>query len=279
MGLALAPDPEWLSWCEPLLDALDYASVTPETLWRGPALELNGYGRAFAAMRQERDLSFVAHSTAYSLGSAGGDDRRARWRAAMARAHAAFEFQWWTDHSAMTIAAGENLTLPLPLPFTAEAASRMRARFGEMATVVSRVGMENSAHVFLPGPALEEPDWIRAALGPHHWLLDLHNLWAMSRNFDFDPEAWLARAPLERVIEIHVAGGVVSPSTWDVRPMRLDGHDAAVPAEVWTLLRRVLPECVNVEGVTLERIEGTVKSRIDQLGIARELDRIRELLS
>lgn len=292
IGLALAPDPAWLARCEPLLAGVDYVSVTPETTWKGRpedpgALAPNGFGRAFRDLRAG-GMAFVAHTVAYNLGgSAGGGasgeedrdaPRRARWREAMARDHADFGFLWWTEHSGITTAAGEYLALPLPVPFTEATAAVAAARLAEMRSVVPTVGMENSAFPFLAGPALDEPAWIAAAIGAaegrDHLLLDLHNLWASSINFGFDPVEWLAAAPLERVIEIHLAGGRAAPEGWTSRPMRLDSHDVAVPEAVWALYRRALPRCTGLRGVTLERLEGSVGAA-DVMVLAGELRRAR----
>ena len=325
IGLALAPEPEWMRWCEPLLELVQYVSLTPETLWRGAALEPNGYWRAFAELQQARGLAAVAHSVGVSPGSAGGEARRARWLAAVARDHRQFGFGWWTDHLALTVVAGdigahemradiireqhiggsgigasvagmgrqplraiehrfhslryENLALPLPLPFTREAAARVRTRLDAMAAVVPLVGVENSAHLFLAGAPLDEPGWIAEAVGPHRLLLDLHNLYAMSQNLGFDAMAWLDRAPLDRVIEIHIAGGRPAPEGWRLRTLWMDGHDAPVPEPVWALLEAALPRCTGLRGVTLERIEGSVTTGAEAEGLAAELERVRAMLS
>ena len=60
------------------------------------------------------------------------------------------------------------------------------------------------------------------------------------------------------------------------RAGRLDGHDAAVPEEVWELLASVLPRCPNARGVTLERMEGTV-GEADVPLLREELARARRI--
>jgi uncharacterized protein (UPF0276 family) len=95
-----------------------------------------------------------------------------------------------------------------------------------------------------------------------HLLLDLHNVYTMGKNFDFDPNEYVDRLDLSRVIEIHISGGSDSEPGWlpSRSTMRLDSHDAPVPEPVWTLLARVVPRCPNLRGVTLERMEGTVET-------------------
>lgn len=65
-------------------------------------------------------------------------------------------------------------------------------------------------------------------------LLDLHNLYADELNHGLDAREALARLPLSRVAEVHVAGG-----SWH-GGFYYDGHDHDVPAEVFGLLERLL---------------------------------------
>src|SRR5690606_38352034 len=85
-----------------------------------------------------------------------------------------------------------------------------------MAEVVPAVGLENSAFLFVLGDPLDEPSFLGEALAdPHaHLVLDLHNLVVNAENHAFDADAWLERAPLDKVIEIHVSGGGRSEPEW-----------------------------------------------------------------
>ncbi len=145
---------------------------------------------------------------------------------------------------------------------TAASAARTRARLRRLQQLVPDVGLENTAHSFVPGDPLDEPAFLaRCLAGPRlHLLLDLHNVHTMARNLGFDPRAYLAALPLERVIEIHVSGGTMSRPGWlpSGRRYRLDSHDAPVPEAVWQLLAHVRRRCPKLRALTLERMEGTV---------------------
>src|SRR5262249_15363585 len=148
-----------------------------------------------------------------------------------------------------------------------------------MATVVPDVGLENTVAYFLLGDPLDEPAFLGRVLAAprRHLLLDLHNVYTMALNFGFDPEAYLERLDLGRVIEIHLSGGSPSDPGWlpSGRVMRLDAHDGAVPEAVWRLFDRVAPRCRRLRGVTLERMEGTVTSRADVVQVRSEIQRAR----
>jgi uncharacterized protein (UPF0276 family) len=65
--------------------------------------------------------------------------------------------------------------------------------------------------------------------------LDLHNIYANAINFpNCTVEKFFDTIPLERVIEIHLAGG-----SWS-RGFYHDWHDNSVPEAVWDMLKYVL---------------------------------------
>jgi uncharacterized protein (UPF0276 family) len=283
MGFVLQPDAAHLRLSKPLLDRADYLELAPETMWRpGPegVLVPNDFADLFFDALDGRMC--VAHGVGISLGEPGvaACPRRRRWLDAMRRDHARFEFAWWTDHFGATSLAGENITLPVPIPHSALV--HVQSTLDAMATVVPDVGVENSALYFTFGePGAEVFTLREVSKGPHRWLLlDLHNLIVNAHAQGFDARAYLAALDLSRVIEIHLAGGKPSDPRWlaSGRSFQLDGHDEDIPEEVWTLLEEVLPRCTNLRGVTHERMEGTLLDDRDVMRVAEELDRLRGVL-
>ena len=70
-------------------------------------------------------------------------------------------------------------------------------------------------------------------------LLDLHNLYANSVNFGFDPYAYIDRLPEERIRVIHLAGGRWIRTKSAKESRLLDDHLHDVPNEVYNLLSYV----------------------------------------
>jgi len=270
VGLTLQPEEAYLDALAPLLDEdADYYEVAPETLWRrdaAGALVPNGFHKLFLERRERTGRPFVAHGVGLSLGTSDDDDpaRLLAWLNRIRDDHRRFEFAWYTDHLGATTLDGRALTLPVPLPMTPQMAARVRTRLTHLQTVVPDVGFENAVFYFLFGRPLDEPAFFRAILTEPrmHLLLDLHNVYTMGRNFDFDPNDYVDRLDLSRVIEIHISGGSDSEPAWlpSRSTMRLDSHDGPVPEPVWALLERVVPRCPGLRGVTLERMEGTVEA-------------------
>jgi len=289
VGLTLQPEDAYLDLLAGVIrEEPDYYEVAPETLWRAPdpetggELRPNGFHARFAALRARTQRPFVAHGVGFSVGSVAPERaRRARWLARIEDDARVFGFEWYTDHLGATVLDGRELLLPLPLAMTAAMAGVVRASLVELQTVVPLAGVENSVFYFHLGDPLDEPAFLGRILdGPGLvLLLDLHNVHTSAVNAGFEAWEYVRRLPLEKVIEIHLAGGTQSDPAWlhSGKVLRLDSHDHAVPQEVWGLFERVLPLCPGLRGVTLERMEGTV-GEADVEPIRAELRRARRIL-
>ena len=286
VGFTIQPEERYLE----LLDAVirevpDYLELVPETTWR-PAPDggfaPNGFHEYFQRLGAETGKPFVAHGVGFSLGSARREpDRDAHWLERIRADHELFRFLWYTDHLGVTRLDGCELTLPLPLPTTPEAAALVRGALSQLQTVVPDVGFENSVFYYHLGDPLDEPAWIATALTAPgtHLLLDVHNVYTTAVNAGFEAWDYIRALPFDKVIEIHLSGGSFSDPAWlaSGRTLRLDSHDQGVPDEVWALFERVLPLCTALRGVTLERMEGTVEEGDVPL-LREELLRTRRIL-
>jgi uncharacterized protein (UPF0276 family) len=99
-------------------------------------------------------------------------------------------------------------------------------------------------------------------------LLDLTNVFVNATNHRFDPLEFLAELPLDRVIQVHLAGGYWSDGRL------VDGHNHPVHDEVWQLLE-VLAAKTDLRGVVLERDRKF--PRFEEL--TEEVERARTLLA
>jgi hypothetical protein len=88
-------------------------------------------------------------------------------------------------------------------------------------------------------------------------VLDLHNLYCQTQNFDIDPVALIESYPLDLVRELHISGGSTSPGTRR-ESVRRDTHDDAVPEAVFEMAELALRRCPQVEAIVLERLGGTI---------------------
>jgi uncharacterized protein (UPF0276 family) len=280
VGFSLAPSrPDLLT---ELRDLVEFVEIGPDTLCR----ELSGgapLAMGFVPELLEEFLEatsqtpVVVHGVELSMGSYGGWnegyidvlDQFASRRA----------FPWHSEHLGFLYARrGDEIRhagVPLPLPFTREAVELVAPR---IRSIDDRYGIpflvENAAYYLPDLPT--DPSWDEAVFlgevverADCGLLLDLFNLWVNARNHHTDVEATIDRLPLERVVEIHVAGGD------EVDGFVLDSHSAGVPDPVWDLLDDVLARAPNVAGVVFEVLE-THLPRLGVAGVRRELAHVRD---
>ncbi len=283
-GVGFACDlalPDWLY----SRDLLDFVEITPETLHRedisrGRQRLVPDRARFDAARRRCGELPIAVHGVELSIGSAHGMHEPCL--AMMDEFQREWPFLWYSEPlHFQTIPDGNgnvmNTGIPLPLPPTREAAELVARRAG-MIQRRYRVPflLENSTH-YLPDlpsdPEIGDEFGLMnriTTLSGCGQLLDLHNLYCNAINFGFDPVAALDRVHLDRVGEVHIAGG-----SWHGE-FYMDAHDGRVPEPVWDLLEHTLSRAPWIQGVVYEVLE-VYLDRIGADAIAAELERARAI--
>lgn len=77
-------------------------------------------------------------------------------------------------------------------------------------------------------------------------LLDLHNVYTNACNGRQPIDEFLAQIPLDRVWEIHLAGGFEMEGYW------LDAHSGAIPDPLFQIAKRVIPMLANLKAIIFE---------------------------
>src|SRR5713101_754643 len=259
--------------------AVDFVEITPEALCRQERSGLRLLPDKLARAQETcAALPIVVHGVELSIGSAHGCN--AAYLDLLDRFQKLWPFLWHSEHLGFQTIPGENAHslntgVPLPLPPTVEAAELVAER---SASIAQRYGvpflLENAAHDLpdLPSdPEIGDDIGLMNAIVARSGclqLLDLHNVWCNAVNHRHDPFAAIDRMPLDRVGEIHVAGGAWADGFW------MDAHDSRVPEPVWDILEYTLPRTPNVGGVVFELLaDHAVRLGADV--IADELARAR----
>ncbi|HSF69558.1 MAG TPA: DUF692 family protein [Nitrospira sp.] len=129
--------------------------------------------------------------------------------------------------------------------------------------------LEMSPLTYFMAGTISVPEYFRLITErtPCGLVLDIGHLWTLYRysgacrqsSLEHFLEQFLDEFPMERVIEIHIAGLAVHEAQCDALfpegdPEWIDAHAARIPALSWTILERVLghPGLRNVRGVALE---------------------------
>ncbi len=194
-------------------------------------------GRPLAVLEKvRRDLPVVLHGVSLSIGSI--DELNPRYLRELRSLVDRFQPALVTDHLCWGSHGGRYAHDLWPLPYTEEALAHVAARVARVQDLLGRqIALENvSSYVTYRDSTMAEWEFLagvaeRADCGI---LLDVNNAYVSSRNHGFDPSAYLAGIPRDRVVQFHLAG-YSDKGTW-----LLDSHDASVPEPVWQLYREAL---------------------------------------
>ncbi|HEU4627011.1 MAG TPA: DUF692 domain-containing protein [Steroidobacteraceae bacterium] len=225
-------------------------------------------GRPLDVLRRVRERHPVAlHGVSLSVGSADGvsDDYLHRLR----RLCDAVEPMFVSDHLSWSRIGAFNSHDLLPLPYTREALDVICANIARAQDTLGRTMLfENpSSYVSFAG---EMTEWeflgTMCARTGCELLLDVNNVFVSASNHGFDPMAYLAGIPADRVRQIHLAGHSQG------REKLIDTHDKPVAAPVWSLLATALQRVGSV-AIMIERDDD-----IPPLGeLLAELDTARDI--
>jgi uncharacterized protein (UPF0276 family) len=174
----------------------------------------------------------------------------------------AMKSPWYADHMFFGFQA-TSYVWSSPLPFSRLEIERVAGRAAAMQDRLKLPLLHENAFYYAPMPGTEiaEAEFIATMVekAQTHLLLDLHNIHANSQNFvGYDAWAFLRTVPLDRVIEIHVAGGQHAEGWYH------DFHSHAVPEPVWEMLGYVVARAPNLRAIVLE-VQGPAHSHVSRI--------------
>lgn len=151
---------------------------------------------------------------------------------------------WVSDHLCWGRLPGANFHDLLPLPYTKEVINYV----AERARIVQDYlelpfALENlSSYVAYQSDEMPEWEFYTAVVekADIYMMLDVNNIYVSSRNHGFAPKDYYENIPLERVLQIHLAGHS------DKGDYVLDTHDHYVRDEVWAIYAEVYPKTKGV---------------------------------
>ena len=207
-----------------------WVEVLPENYARG--------GRPRVVLDEvRRRMPVVSHGVSLSVG--GPDPLHPSYLDDLARFCERWQPSWFTDHLSLSSAFGFEYQDLVPLPFSERLVDHVAARARRARDLIGLpFGLENASYYLrLPGGELGEAAMLRRVLEAADCglLLDVNNVYVNAMNHGYDPWAFIASLPLERVMQVHLAGHEVLPDG-----MRFDTHGAPVPDPVWDLYGRLV---------------------------------------
>lgn len=245
-GVGLGLRWEFLEELEQLRPELGFLEISPENYMRR-----GGFFPA-ALRRLAAHYPVVTHGLTMSLG--GVDPLDAKYLGELSAFLGDVETPWHSDHLCFAHVGGRYLHDLLPVRFTADAAARVAERIMRARDALGlELAFENISYYLDPGRStMGEAEFIaevcrRAQCG---FLLDINNAYVNAQNHGVDLSRWLATVPLDRVVEIHVAG-----HTWHEHAgerLIVDTHGESVCDPVLDALGQVI-ERTGAVPVLLER--------------------------
>ncbi len=192
----------------------------------------------------------VAHGLSLSIGTVDRLDET--YLNATRRFMADHGLNIFSEHLAFHRVDGNDLTMFLAIPFEEVAVQWVKRNYYAIRQWLGRpFALENVTYAFpVPHCSLSEADFLRRLCEETDCtlLLDVTNVFNNSRNHGYDPIEFFERLPMERVSQMHLAGGHQLPDgKWE------DSHSAPVMEEVWPLFDEAVKRAVNTRIVILER--------------------------
>lgn len=146
---------------------------------------------------------------------------------------------WLSDHLSWGRLPGAHYHDLLPLPYTQEVIDYVAERAHIVQDYLEiPFALENlSSYVSYNHDQMPEWEFYSAIVekADIFMMLDVNNIYVSSRNHNFDPKDYYNNVPLDRVIQIHLAGHT------DKGTHVLDTHDNRVRDEVWAIYADVYP--------------------------------------
>lgn len=211
--------------------------------------------------KQER---LVGHGVFFSILNGQWRIEQEQWLDHLSKMSNRFQFDHVTEHFGFTTSRNFHAGAPLSVPLnkaTLDIGVDRLSRIQQAARCP--VGLENLAFAYHEDEVKRQGTFLNKLIDPINGfiILDLHNLYCQSCNFDIDPIDLMHYYPLSKVREIHISGGRWETSRLsNDRKIRRDTHDNAVPDEVFALLEIAIPLCVNLKYVVLEQLGTFLKS-------------------
>jgi uncharacterized protein len=225
---------------------LSFVEVSPENyMGRG--------GHFDEALERAKDLwPIVTHGLTMSIG--GTDPLRSDYLSGLRAFLDRTGSPWHSDHLCFSTHAGVMLHDLLPLAFKQAEVSRIADRIKRAQDAIGRpLAIENVSFYMFPGkPEMSEAEFIASICEEADCglMLDVNNAWVNATNHGWDIDAWMRTVPLDRVVQMHVAGHdwfteddfalKERPKTKEDGLLIVDTHGNDVCDEVLALLERTL---------------------------------------
>lgn len=179
----------------------------------------------------------VQHGVSLAIGSADPIDFNYLKR--LKRLARKTKTPWISDHLCWGKVPGSHFHDLLPLPYTKQVINYVVERVKVVQDFLEVPFALENVSSYASFKEDEMPEWAFYAevveKADIFMMLDVNNIYVSSRNHGFDPKNYYQNIPLDRVLQIHLAGHS------DHKDFVIDTHDRHVCDEVWKIYADVYP--------------------------------------
>ena len=274
MGVGITYSPELEPLLEQRPELFPVLEIEPQTMW----IETGQAPRRYRTLEKvfERLAGLPGKKLVHSVGiPVGGTVRPDRGQLELLRQTInRLGSPWMSEHLSFNATPEFHTGFFLPPLQTLEGVETAVRSIGDLQTALPvPIAVETGVNYLRPRPGeMEDGEFVARVIETANCglLLDLHNLWANQLNGRQSLEAYLSRLPLDRVWEIHLAGGMKLGGFW------LDAHSGEIPAPLFELAKRVIPTLPNLKAIIFEIFPSFIP--VVGLDLVREqIERLHEL--
>src|SRR3989338_6258128 len=157
---------------------------------------------------------------------------------------------WYSDHLCFNYVDKTYIHDLIPLPFNKSTAKHVADRIKRVQDIFQTPFLiENpSYYMLLEKQSMNEADFITEVLelADCGFLLDINNVYVNSRNHKYDAVKFLDNLPLDRVVQVHIAGHL------NTGKIIIDTHGESIIKNVYYLFSELLKRC-SPKAILLER--------------------------
>lgn len=220
---------------------IDFLEIAPENyIFKGGAtLE--------RLLTAKKHFPIIPHGLNFSIG--GTDPFDPELINATKKLFSVIKPPWFSDHLCFNYVESTYIHDLIPLPYTKSVASHVADRVKKLEDIFQIPFLiENPSYYMIIDSDLDEATFLTQIVEEADCglLLDINNVYVNSKNHNYDPIKFLEDIPIERTLQVHIAGH------FNRGKIIIDTHGEAIIEEVFDLLGELVKRC-EPKAILLER--------------------------
>ncbi|WP_426478284.1 DUF692 family multinuclear iron-containing protein [Chryseobacterium sp. CBSDS_008] len=279
VGISMMAEADFVSAVLPLLQAnsVDVLEWSFDTLYHTYEPD---WLRDLLNFYAENDR-LIGHGVYYSLFDARWTERQEEWLKKLKEETGYRKYNHITEHFGFMNTENFHQGVPLPVSLHAKNLEIGKDRLYRLQEAVNiPVGIENLAFSFSIDDVKEQGLFLDKLTEDTNGflILDLHNIYCQSCNFELEMQEIIDLYPLDKVKEIHLSGGSWQESAYGKKQVRRDTHDDVIPQDILAVLPSVLTQCQNLEYIIIERLGHTLKTEEEKDDFLNDFNTVKTII-